>query len=145
MKLETEDLLELRLYNALADLENEKLKNLELQDQNIRITQALIDERRKSGIPERARIADKLSAIEYKLESKYHVVPGTPIDAETGEIQTPPAQTTPSTPTATACPAAGFSSRDAGPSTTAKVGSTSPDPARTTVVTDAVDGVHEGG
>ena len=143
MYLEAKDLLELRLYNALADLENEKLKHLDTQEQNLRITQALIDERRKSSMPDRARIADKLGEIEQYLESKYDVEPGTPIDAETGEIKSPPPQTTPSS--TTACPAAGFSSRDAGPSTTAKVGSTSPDPARTTVVTDAVDGVHEGG
>ena len=143
MYLEAKDLLELRLYNVLAELENEKLKHLDTQEQNLRITQALIDERRKSSMPDRARIADKLGEIEQYLESKYDVEPGTPIDAETGEIKSPPPQTTPSS--TTACPAAGFGSRSAVAPASDETGPATTNQARKEVAEDALEGIREGG
>jgi len=85
-KIEKEDLYECLYCSSEFALVQEQLFALQLQEQNIRITEALLVERRKSYLEVQATLKEKLSRQSLMLEQKYGVRHQNQIDWETGEI-----------------------------------------------------------
>lgn len=92
-KIDDADLFRCRYYAAELACCQERLQNLELQQQNIRTTEALIQERRAVQHREAERYSSKLEGLADMLKDRYGVEHQDQVDWETGEIAHPEKET----------------------------------------------------